>query len=161
MWSYHVILLFSYLVPSQPYYCRLWFFSAVKLNLSSSGLDEGSPRETHREDSNELLVGNVPLFLAWQLGDTSDKRLFNTNHGTWHGRWAVCELWLQRWVSVWMKRADRALSALLLVFPTVLEEGNSLLIPCAFHYTQDHYGRDRAVCYNLHLTPLLSFLPPL
>lgn len=42
-----------------------------------------------------------------------------------------------------------------------LEEAKSLLIPRAFQYTQDHHVRDRAVCYNFHLTSLLSFLPPL
>lgn len=160
MWSYHVILLFSYLVQLQPYCCRLWFLTAVKLNLSSSILDGGSPRETHREDSNELLVGNIHLFQDWRLGD---KRSFNTNHETWHGGWAVCELWLQRRASLWVKRADRALSALLLVFPTACRAFSRKANPFSYHVLSI---TPRTIMVETGLsattfTSLLSFLPPL
>lgn len=163
MWSYHVILLFSYLVPLQPDYCRLWFLSAVKLSLTSS-LDEGLPRETHREDSNELLIGNVHLFKDWQLGDNQWQKA--VEHKSWDLAWQVSCVWAltAEVASVWMKKADTALSSAACIpnsLQGILEKGKSFLIPCASHYTQDHYGRDRAVCYNFYLISPLSFLPSL
>ena len=61
--------------------------SAVKLNLTSSVLYDGSPRETHSEDSNEPLGKKCSsLSGLTQLGDASDKMLFNTSRGIWRGR---------------------------------------------------------------------------
>ena len=90
--SYRVILLFAYLVPLQPYRCRLWFLSAVKLNLISSGLDDGSPRETRSKDSNEPLIRTRSSLSGLTLrSDTNDKMLLKASRGIWHGGWAACE----------------------------------------------------------------------
>lgn len=60
--------------------------SAVKPNLTSSVLDDRSPRETHSEDSNEPLGRKCSsLSGPAQLGDASDKMLFDTSRGTWRG----------------------------------------------------------------------------
>lgn len=155
VWSYHVILLFCCFVSLQPPCCRLWFLSAVKLNLTSSVLDERSPRETHSEDCNKPLSRKSSVSGLTQLGDTSDKILFNTSHEIWCGGWAVCDLQscdLQRLVPAWPRRAARTLSALLLPF---------LPTPCAFHPSQDQYGRDRSVSYrdSFHSTLVSAFLP--
>lgn len=117
MWSYRVILLFSYLVPLQPDYCRLWFLSAVELNLTSSVLDEGLPKETHREGGNEPVIGNVHAFQDWHNLVTKGCLTKVMGCGVAGELWLAL-LWLERWASVWMKRADRALSAQLLPFPT-------------------------------------------
>lgn len=57
--------------------------SAVKLNLTSSVLDERSLRETHSEDCNKPLSRKSSVSGLTQLGDTSDKILFNTSHEIW------------------------------------------------------------------------------
>lgn len=115
MWSYHVILLFSYLVPLQPHYSRLWFLSTVKLNLNSSVLDEGSPRETHSEDSYEPLLGNVHLFQNWHLGDISDKGCLTQIMDLMAGELCVNSDCRGEHLCRW--REEPGLSALLLVFP--------------------------------------------
>lgn len=60
--------------------------SAVKLNLTSCVLDDMSPREAHSEDSNKPLGRNCSALSGLtQLGDTSDKMLFNTSRGIHRG----------------------------------------------------------------------------
>lgn len=62
------------------------FLSAVKLNLTSCVLDDMSPSETHSEDSNKPLGRKCSALSGLtQLGDTSDKMLFNTSRGIRRG----------------------------------------------------------------------------
>lgn len=171
MRSYHVILLVGYLVLLQPYCCGLWFLSAVKLNLTSSVLDKGSPRETHSEDSNDPRGRKCSsLSGLTQLGDASDKTLFNTSCGIRGGRWAVCDLqcsdrrgWPNPCVAEESSR-DSQLCRRYSQWPAENSQG-AISLPTlrAFHSPHDHYGRDRAVCYrdNFHPTLVLAFLPPL
>lgn len=171
MRSYHVILLVGYLVLLQPYCCGLWFLSAVKLNLTSSVLDNGSPRETHSEDSNDPCGRKCSsLSGLTQLGDASDKTLFNTSRGIRGGGWAVCDLqcsdrrgWPNPCVaeeSSWDSLSSAA--GIPSGLQRVLQGAISLPTLCAFHSPQDRYGRDWAVSYrdNFHPTLVLAFLPP-
>lgn len=110
--------------------------SAVKLNLTSSVLDDESPRETHSEDSNEPLGRQCySLSGLTQFGDASDKMLFSTRHRIWCGGCAVCDLPESDACRTEESSPD-SLSSVPSI-PSGLQGPESLPTLCAFHSPQD------------------------